>query len=180
MEPKKPVQALQDPSWVEARSTPMESNKPLIKDEEAEDVVVHLYILMIGSLIYLTASRPDITFVVCAYARPLASQDLPFDLEAYFDSDYAGASLDMKSITGGCQFLRKSDNEYNLVIAKDGRFFMDTSKVTTGNTLLSTAGLTTAITRVTTVSLFHVEVFIIPLLLNHLGQSMKGHLDISV
>nr|GEW19793.1 ribonuclease H-like domain-containing protein [Tanacetum cinerariifolium] len=148
----------------ENRITPMESNKPSIKDEEAEDVVVHLYTSMIGSLIYLTTSRPDITFVVCAYARPLVSQDLPFDLEAYFDSDYAGASLDRKSITR----------------AKDERCFMDTSEVTTGNTLLSTAGLTTAITGVTIVLLFHVEVFIIPLLLNHLGQSMKGHLDISV
>ncbi|GKE35660.1 hypothetical protein Tco_1454982, partial [Tanacetum coccineum] len=29
----------------------------------------------------------------------------PFDLEAYSDSDYAGASLDRKSTTGGCQFL---------------------------------------------------------------------------
>ncbi|GJY43801.1 hypothetical protein Tco_0432014 [Tanacetum coccineum] len=33
-------------------------------------------------------------------------KDSPFDLEAYSDSDYAGASLDMKSTTGGCQFLR--------------------------------------------------------------------------
>ncbi|GJR23919.1 hypothetical protein Tco_0972446 [Tanacetum coccineum] len=32
-------------------------------------------------------------------------KDSPFDLEAYTDSDYAGASLDMKSTTGGCQFL---------------------------------------------------------------------------
>ncbi|GJZ55885.1 hypothetical protein Tco_0611078, partial [Tanacetum coccineum] len=31
----------------------------------------------------------------------------PFDLEAYTDSDYAGASLDKKSITGDCQFLRR-------------------------------------------------------------------------
>nr|GFA92657.1 hypothetical protein [Tanacetum cinerariifolium] len=37
-----------------------------------------------------------------------------------------------------------SDNEYILVIAKDGRCFVDTSEVTTGNTLLSTTGLTTA------------------------------------
>ncbi|GJX72825.1 hypothetical protein Tco_0311420 [Tanacetum coccineum] len=32
-------------------------------------------------------------------------KDSPFDLEAYTDSDYAGASLDRKSTTGGCQFL---------------------------------------------------------------------------
>ncbi|GJT28494.1 hypothetical protein Tco_0908769 [Tanacetum coccineum] len=34
-------------------------------------------------------------------------RDSPFDLEAFFDSDYAGASLDRKSTTGGCQFLSK-------------------------------------------------------------------------
>ncbi|GJX66880.1 putative ribonuclease H-like domain-containing protein [Tanacetum coccineum] len=54
---------------VKTASTPMEPNKALVKDEEAEDVDVHLYRLMIGSLMYLTASRPDITFSVCTYAR---------------------------------------------------------------------------------------------------------------
>ncbi|GJU31857.1 putative ribonuclease H-like domain-containing protein [Tanacetum coccineum] len=54
---------------VKTASTPMETNKALIKDEEAEDVDVHLYRSMIGSLMYLTASRPDIMFAVCAYAR---------------------------------------------------------------------------------------------------------------
>ncbi|GKA20359.1 hypothetical protein Tco_0700348 [Tanacetum coccineum] len=39
------------------------------QDEEAEDVDVHLYRSMIGSLMYLTASRPDIMFAVCACAR---------------------------------------------------------------------------------------------------------------
>ncbi|GJW32163.1 hypothetical protein Tco_0052195 [Tanacetum coccineum] len=89
---------------------------------------------MIGSLMYLTASRPDIMFAVCACARfqvtPKVShlhavkrifrylkgqpnlglwypRDSPFDLEAFSDSDYAGASLDRKSTIGGCQFLRK-------------------------------------------------------------------------
>nr|GFB13492.1 ribonuclease H-like domain, reverse transcriptase, RNA-dependent DNA polymerase [Tanacetum cinerariifolium] len=54
---------------VKTASTPMESNKPLTKDEEGKDVDVHLYRSMIGSLMYLTASRPDITFTVCACAR---------------------------------------------------------------------------------------------------------------
>nr|GFC20544.1 uncharacterized mitochondrial protein AtMg00810-like [Tanacetum cinerariifolium] len=88
---------------------------------------------MIGSLMYLTSSRPDIMFAVCACAcfqvTPTVShlhavkrifrylkgkpnlglwypKDSPFDLVAYSDSDYAGASLDRKSTTGGCQFLR--------------------------------------------------------------------------
>ncbi|GKG32232.1 hypothetical protein Tco_0427182, partial [Tanacetum coccineum] len=43
--------------------------KPLTKDKDAADVDVHLYRSMIGSLMYLTASRPDIMFVVCACSR---------------------------------------------------------------------------------------------------------------
>nr|GFA21304.1 hypothetical protein [Tanacetum cinerariifolium] len=43
-------------------STPMETNKPLLKDENGAEVDVHLYRLMIGSLMYLTSSRPDIMF----------------------------------------------------------------------------------------------------------------------
>ncbi|GJZ64467.1 putative ribonuclease H-like domain-containing protein, partial [Tanacetum coccineum] len=117
-------------------STLIETNKALVKDEEAEDVDVHLYRLMIGSLMYLTSSRPDIMFTVCACARfqvtPKTShfnavkrifrylkgqhklgrwypRDSPFDLEAFSDSDYAGASLDRKSTTGSCQFLGVMD-----------------------------------------------------------------------
>ncbi|GJZ41777.1 putative ribonuclease H-like domain-containing protein, partial [Tanacetum coccineum] len=87
---------------------------------------------MIGSLMYLTSSRPDIMLLVCACSRfqvqPKAShlnavkmifkylkgrpklglwypKDSPFILEAFSDSDYACASLDRKSTTRGCQFL---------------------------------------------------------------------------
>nr|GEV91885.1 putative ribonuclease H-like domain-containing protein [Tanacetum cinerariifolium] len=78
-------------------STPIDTKKPFLKDPDGEDVDVHTYISMIGSHMYLTSSRPDIMF---AYPK-----DSPFDLVAYSDSDYAGASLDRKSTTGGCQFL---------------------------------------------------------------------------
>ncbi|GJT70155.1 putative ribonuclease H-like domain-containing protein [Tanacetum coccineum] len=114
-------------STVKTTSTPIETLKPLLKDAEVEDVDVHLYKSMIGSLMYLTTSRPDIMFVVCACVRfqvtPKVShlhavkrifrylkgqpklglwypKDSPFDMEAYTDSDYAGASLDRKSTTG--------------------------------------------------------------------------------
>ncbi|GKE65711.1 ribonuclease H-like domain-containing protein, partial [Tanacetum coccineum] len=50
-------------------STPIQTNKALLKDEEVEDVDVHLYRSMIGSLMYLTASRPSIMFAVFACAR---------------------------------------------------------------------------------------------------------------
>ncbi|GJV22557.1 putative ribonuclease H-like domain-containing protein [Tanacetum coccineum] len=78
---------------VKTASTLMETQKPLLKDEDGEEVDVHIYRSMIGSLIYLTSSRPDIMF---AYPK-----DLPFDLVAYTDSDYTGASLDRNSTTGG-------------------------------------------------------------------------------
>nr|GEW26702.1 retrovirus-related Pol polyprotein from transposon TNT 1-94 [Tanacetum cinerariifolium] len=49
-------------------STPIDTEKPLLKDPDGEDVDVHTYRSMIGSLMYLTSSRPDIMFVVCACA----------------------------------------------------------------------------------------------------------------
>ncbi|GJV68741.1 putative ribonuclease H-like domain-containing protein [Tanacetum coccineum] len=115
-------------SDVKSASTPVDLEKPLVKDGDADDVDVHLYRSMIGSLMYLTASRPDIMFAVCACARfqvtPKTShllavkrifrylkgnptlglwysRDSPFKLVAYNDSDYAGATLDRKSTTGG-------------------------------------------------------------------------------
>ncbi|GJX08891.1 hypothetical protein Tco_0198750 [Tanacetum coccineum] len=120
-------------------STPMELNKALVKDKDADSVDVHLYRSMIESLMYLTTSRPDITFAVCACVRfqvtPNTShlhavkrifrylkgqpklglwypRDSPFDLEALSDSDYARASLDRKSTIGGCQFLGKRLNSW--------------------------------------------------------------------
>ncbi|GKA29464.1 hypothetical protein Tco_0715709 [Tanacetum coccineum] len=101
---------------VKTASTPMETSKPLLKDAKAEDVDVHLYRSMIGSLMYLTASRPDIMFAVCSCARFKVTskvshlhavkrifgylkgqpklglwypKDSPFDLEACNDSDFA-------------------------------------------------------------------------------------------
>ncbi|GJR51841.1 hypothetical protein Tco_1402362 [Tanacetum coccineum] len=117
---------------VKSASTPVDLEKPLVKDGDADDVDVHLYRSMIGSLMYLTASRPDIMFAVCACARfqvtPKTShllavkrifrylkgkptlglwysRDSPFELVAYTDSEYAGVTQNRKSTTGGCQFL---------------------------------------------------------------------------
>ncbi|GKC69344.1 putative ribonuclease H-like domain-containing protein [Tanacetum coccineum] len=50
-------------------STPIDTEKPLLKDSDGDDVDVHIYRSMIGSLMYLTSSRPDIMFAVCACAR---------------------------------------------------------------------------------------------------------------
>nr|GEY55557.1 retrovirus-related Pol polyprotein from transposon TNT 1-94 [Tanacetum cinerariifolium] len=54
---------------VKTTSTPMETQKPLLKDKDDEEVDVHMYRSMIGSLMYLTSSRSDIMFTVCACAR---------------------------------------------------------------------------------------------------------------
>ncbi|GJV39938.1 putative ribonuclease H-like domain-containing protein [Tanacetum coccineum] len=120
---------------VKSASTPVDLEKPLVKDGDADDVDVHLYRSMIGYLMYFTTSRPDIMFAVCACARfqvtlktshllivkrifryfkgkPTLglwySRDSPFEIVAYNDSDYAGATQDKKSTTGGCQFLGNS------------------------------------------------------------------------
>ncbi|GJW62077.1 uncharacterized mitochondrial protein-like protein [Tanacetum coccineum] len=112
--------------------TPMETQKHLLKDEDGEEVDVYMYRSMIGSLMYLTASRPDIMFVVCAcvgyQVNPKVShlhavkkifkylkdqpklgiwypKDSSFDLVAYIDSDYVGASLDRKSTTGEAEYV---------------------------------------------------------------------------
>nr|GFA62959.1 hypothetical protein [Tanacetum cinerariifolium] len=50
-------------------STPIDTEKPILKDPDGNDVDVHIYRSMIGSLMYLTLSRPDIMFAVCACAR---------------------------------------------------------------------------------------------------------------
>ncbi|GKF13730.1 hypothetical protein Tco_0055192 [Tanacetum coccineum] len=55
---------------------------------------------------YLTASRPDIIYLKGKPSLGLwYFKDSPLELIAYTDSDYAGATLDRKSTTGGCQFL---------------------------------------------------------------------------
>ncbi|GJU03455.1 putative ribonuclease H-like domain-containing protein [Tanacetum coccineum] len=56
-------------SSVRTASTLMETNKALTKDKDGKGVDVHLYRSMIGSLMYLTSSRPDIMFSVCACSR---------------------------------------------------------------------------------------------------------------
>ncbi|KAK8983114.1 hypothetical protein V6N11_057870 [Hibiscus sabdariffa] len=117
---------------VKPQATPMSSSIKLDKDEKGKCVDSKLYRSMIGSLLYLTASRPDIMFSVCLCARFQANpkeshlkaikrifrylQDTPslglwyprdstFDLHAYSDADYGGCKIDRKSTSGTCQFL---------------------------------------------------------------------------
>nr|GFA64114.1 hypothetical protein [Tanacetum cinerariifolium] len=54
---------------VRSSNTPMDKENPWGKDGTGKDVELHLYRSMTGSLMYLTTSRPDIMFAVCACAR---------------------------------------------------------------------------------------------------------------
>ncbi|KAJ9542162.1 hypothetical protein OSB04_028668 [Centaurea solstitialis] len=112
--------------------TPMAPPLSLDKDSKGKPVDVTLYRGMIGSLLYLIASRPDIMYSTCLCARYQAepkeshltvvkrifrylkgtpnldlwySKDSGFDLTAYSDSDFAGCKIDRKSTTGGCHLL---------------------------------------------------------------------------
>ncbi|GJR53818.1 hypothetical protein Tco_1404339, partial [Tanacetum coccineum] len=122
-------------SDIKTASTPMETQNLLLRNEDGEEVDVHLYRSMIGSLMYITSSRPDIMFLVCACVRyqvnPEISylhavkrifrylkgqlklgiwylKDSTFDLVEYTDSDYARASLDRKSETGEAEYVAAS------------------------------------------------------------------------
>ncbi|GAU44135.1 hypothetical protein TSUD_99230 [Trifolium subterraneum] len=113
-------------------STSMHPSTSLDKDEKGKDASEKEYRGMIGSLLYLTASRPDIVFAVGLYARfqtsPKESHLIAvkrifrylvgtldvelwykkgshFDLQAYCDADYAGNKIERKSTSGACQFL---------------------------------------------------------------------------
>nr|GEU58752.1 hypothetical protein [Tanacetum cinerariifolium] len=117
---------------VRTATTSYEAPKPKSKSRSDSPINVHLYRFMIGSLMYLTALRPDIMFAVSACSRHQIThttsnleavkkifkylkgqpklglwypKESPLVLEAYSDSDYAGTNSDRKSKTGGCQFL---------------------------------------------------------------------------
>ncbi|GKB58195.1 retrovirus-related pol polyprotein from transposon TNT 1-94 [Tanacetum coccineum] len=89
-------------SDVKTARTPMETQKALLKDADGEDVDEDLYRSMIGSLMYLTSSRPDIMFAVCACAR---FQVNPKSLHLHAMKRIFRYIKDRKSTTGGCQFL---------------------------------------------------------------------------
>jgi len=114
---------------------PMDSKADLHLDPDGKEVDQKLYRSMIGSLLYLCASRPDIMFSVGMCARFQSSPreshetavkrilryllDTPnyglwyphgtsFDLVGYSDADWAGCKMDRKSTSGTCQFLGRS------------------------------------------------------------------------
>jgi hypothetical protein len=116
-------------------STPMSMTTSLDPDENGKDVDQREYRSMIGNLLYLTVTRPDIQFIVCLCARfqasPLSSHQTTvqrifrylkhtsefgiwysasssLDLIGFSNADFAGCGIDRKSTSGTCHFLRSS------------------------------------------------------------------------
>nr|GEU75004.1 hypothetical protein [Tanacetum cinerariifolium] len=90
-------------------STPIKTQKPLVKDEEVDDVDVHLYRFQVTpKTSHIQAVKRIFRYLK---GQPKLGLWYPkvssFDLKAYSDSDYVGANLDRKSTTRGCQFLSK-------------------------------------------------------------------------
>ncbi|KAK2428594.1 putative mitochondrial protein [Trifolium repens] len=113
-------------------NTPMHPTSSLSKEESEGKVDQKLYRGMIGSLLYLTASRPDILFSVCLCARfqsdpreshftavkrifryfkascnigLLYQKSNDYKLIGFCDADYAGDRIERKSTSGNCQFI---------------------------------------------------------------------------
>jgi hypothetical protein len=118
-----------------AMAMPMSTTTALDADEEGEHVDQKEYRSMIGSLLYLTATRPDIQFSVCLCAHFQASPrtshwqavkrifrylrhtpdfglwysaSSSLALHGFSDADFAGCRLDRKSTSGTCLFLGSS------------------------------------------------------------------------
>ncbi|RVW15600.1 Retrovirus-related Pol polyprotein from transposon RE1 [Vitis vinifera] len=120
---------------VKVMKTPMSSSIKLDMDEKGKSINSTMYRGMIGSLLYLTASRPDIMYSVCLCAR---FQSCPkeshlsavkrilrylkgtmniglwypkgdnFELIGFSDADFAGCRVERKSTSGTCHFLGHS------------------------------------------------------------------------
>ncbi|KAJ9566365.1 hypothetical protein OSB04_002331 [Centaurea solstitialis] len=121
-----------DMSSCNSIGTPMATGNKIGPDHEEKDVDLRTYRGMVGSLMYLTASRPDIMFATCVCARYQAKpkeshlaavkrifrylkgtpyyglwypKGLAFELQAYSDADYGGCNMDRKSTSGHIQLL---------------------------------------------------------------------------
>ncbi|GKC11750.1 retrovirus-related pol polyprotein from transposon TNT 1-94, partial [Tanacetum coccineum] len=91
----------QAPKACSSVKTPMVPPNNLGPDLAGKPVNETSYRGMIGSLMYLTATRLDIQFSTVLYARYQSS----FDLKGFSDLDYVGCNMDRKSTSDACQIL---------------------------------------------------------------------------
>ena len=112
--------------------TPMHVSNPLSNDKASKPIDQMIYRCMIDSLLYMTASRPDIMYIVCLcakfYSDPreshlkaikrilhylvgitnqsmLYKKNQDFWLVRYYDVDYARYKVEQKSTSGGCHYI---------------------------------------------------------------------------
>ncbi|WJX13777.1 hypothetical protein P8452_04132 [Trifolium repens] len=134
-------------------NTPMHPTSSLGKEESEGKVDQKLYRGMIGSLLYLTASRPDILFSVCLCARfqsypreshftavkrifrylkatcnigLLYQKSNDYKLIGFCDADYAGDRIERKSTSGNCQFI--GENLISWAIKRQSTIAMSTAE----------------------------------------------------
>ncbi|XP_073223390.1 secreted RxLR effector protein 161-like [Cicer arietinum] len=141
-------------SSVKSMGTPMHPSSILLKDDKGTPISEKEYIWMIGSLLYLTASRPDIVFAVglCASFQSFPKEShliavkmffrylrgtinlgswykkcSNLDITTYCDADYAGDKVERKNTTRACQCLGKSLISWSC--KKQGTIVLSTTKV---------------------------------------------------
>ncbi|KAL6315977.1 hypothetical protein AAG906_014902 [Vitis piasezkii] len=89
--------------------TPITSSIKLDKDEKGKSINSTMYRGMIGSLLYLTASRPDIIYLKGTMDIGLwYPKGDNFELIGFSDADFAGCKVERKNTSGTCHFLGHS------------------------------------------------------------------------
>ncbi|GJS77978.1 putative ribonuclease H-like domain-containing protein [Tanacetum coccineum] len=119
---------------VKTASTPMETQKPFLKDEDGEEVDVHLYRSMIGSLMYLTSSRPDIILISWQCKKQTVVANSTTEAEYVASSSCCGQVLWIQNqlLDYGYNFMHTKiyiDNESTICIVKNPVFHSKTEHI---------------------------------------------------
>ncbi|GKE08467.1 putative ribonuclease H-like domain-containing protein, partial [Tanacetum coccineum] len=118
-------------SDVKTANTPMETHKPLLKDADSEDVDEHMYRSMIGSLMYLTSSRPDIMFV-CKKQTVVANSTTKAEYVAALSCHGQVLWIQNQLLDYGYNFMHTKiyiDNESTICMVKNSVFYSKTKHI---------------------------------------------------